>query len=87
MLDDSGCWQSEVDGIGSTFEDYFMNLFSSSHPEISEELSNSIHSKVSDPMNFLLSRDFRASEVESALNQMYATFAPGPNGMPPIFYQ
>ena len=64
-----------------------MNLFSTSHPEISEKLIHSIHRKVSDPMNILLSRDFRASEVETALKQMYTTIAPGPDGMPPIFYQ
>ena len=64
-----------------------MNLFSTSHPEINEELIHSIHRKVLDPMNILLSRDFRASEVESALKQMYATSALGLDGMPPIFYQ
>ena len=64
-----------------------MNLFSTSHPEISEELIHSIHRKVSNPMNILLSRDFRVSKVETALKQMYTAFAPGLDGMPPIFYQ
>ena len=87
VMDEAGCWQSEEDGIGKTLEDYYVNLFSTSHPEISEELIHSIHQKVLDPMNILLSQDFWASEVESALKQMYATSAPGPNGIPPIFYQ
>lgn len=38
-------------------------------------------------MNMLLSQDFKASEVVTALRQMYPTSALGPNGMPPIFYQ
>ena len=66
-MDEAGCWQSEEDGIGKTFEDYHVNLFSTSHLEISEELIHSIHWKVLDPMNILLSQDFWASEVESAL--------------------
>ena len=86
-MDEVGCWQSEEDRIGKTFEDYHVNLFSTSHLEISEELIHFIHWKVSDPMNILLSRDFWASEVESALKQMYATSALGPNEIPPIFYQ
>ena len=87
MLDESGCWQNEEEGIGNTFEEYYANLFSTSHPEVSEELLHSIHKKVSDPMNAILTRNFQASEVDSALKHMFPTSAPGPDGMPPIFYQ
>lgn len=38
-------------------------------------------------MNSLLTRDFQVDEVERALKQMFATIAPGPDGMPPLFYQ
>jgi len=64
-----------------------VNLFSTSHPKISEELIHSIHRKVSNPMNILLSQDFWASKVETALKQMYATSTPRLDKMPPIFYQ
>ena len=87
VLDEIGCWQSEDERIGKTFEDYCVNLFTTSYPEVSEELLQSINRKVSDPMNRLLPRDFHASVVETALKQMYPTSALGPNGMPPIFYQ
>ena len=58
VLDESGCWQSEEEGIRNSFEEYYGNLFSTSHPEISEELIHSIHKKVSKPMNAILTRNF-----------------------------
>ncbi|XP_023890148.2 uncharacterized protein LOC112002224 [Quercus suber] len=53
----------------------------------SEELIDAIHPKVSAHMNSFLTRDFRAEEVTRALKQMFPTTAPGPDGMPPLFYQ
>lgn len=38
-------------------------------------------------MNYLLTRDFQASEVVQSLKQMHPTTALGPDGMPPLFYQ
>ena len=42
---------------------------------------------ITDEMNALLSKQFEAHEVEVALQQMAPLEAPGPNGMPPLFYQ
>ena len=58
VLDESGCWQGEEEGIRNSFEEYYRNLFSTSHPEISEELIHSIHRKVLEPMNAILTRNF-----------------------------
>ena len=66
---------------------YFKKLFSTSNPEVKEELISAIHRKVSDQTNFLLTRDFWMEEVEKALKQMFPTTTPGPDGMPPLFYQ
>ena len=38
-------------------------------------------------MNEALTGEFQAWEVESALMQMAPLKAPGPDGMPPLFYQ
>ena len=38
-------------------------------------------------MNFMLLREFQASEVHKALKQMYPLKALGPDGMPPLFFQ
>ena len=38
-------------------------------------------------MNTLLDREFTRVEVDAALSQMAPLKAPGPDGMPPIFFQ
>jgi len=42
---------------------------------------------ISADMNHQLSVDFTAWEVQKAINEMAPLKAPGPNGMPPLFYQ
>ena len=48
---------------------------------------DSIPQVVTMEMNETLTREFQAWEVESALKQMAPLKAPGPDGMPPLFYQ
>ncbi|XP_075656413.1 uncharacterized protein LOC142626466 [Castanea sativa] len=82
-----GVWQEDEELIGRTFVEYYENLFTSSRPVVSRELLNAIHTKVIDRMNAILLQEFRAPEVERALKQMHPLKAPGPGGMPPLFYQ
>lgn len=67
--------------------DYYNNLFSSSNPEDFTELLNAVQPKVFVAMNEELTRNFTGEEVRLALKQMYPLKAPGPNGMPPLFYE
>ena len=48
---------------------------------------NSIPQLVTEEMNASLTDNFQAWEVEVALKQMAPLKAPGPDGMPPLFFQ
>ena len=42
---------------------------------------------VTDSMNANLTKPYSANEVERAIKDMVLLKAPGPDGMPPLFYQ
>ena len=80
-------WQQDEEQIGRIFIEYYEQLFTSSQPQLEVELLEAIHTKVTDRMNASLLRSFNAHEVEKALWQMHPLKAPGPDDMPPLFYQ
>ena len=78
-----------VSGEGDLSEmvrDYYKNLFLSSRPMEVEEVVLSIKPVVTEDMNNCLIRPLSREEIECALNQMASLKAPGPDGMPPIFF-
>ena len=79
-------WLEDVDHIGQTFVHYFEELFTTSRPKVEQEMLDAIQPKVLARMNSTLMREFQAMEVEKALKQMHPLMAPGPDGMPPLFY-
>ena len=64
-----------------------MNLFTSNGPDRLEEVIDLIPEVVTAEMNASLTSEFTALEVEVALKQMAPLKAPGPDDMPPLFYQ
>ena len=66
---------------------YYVELFKSSNPTEFAEILSSVHPKVSTTMNEMLTRDFQENEVCKTFKQMYLLKAPGPDGMPPLFFQ
>ncbi|KAL4627161.1 hypothetical protein ACB092_05G147900 [Castanea dentata] len=71
IMDPNGAWQDDEVRIGM----------------VSNEMLDALKAKVTDRMNSMLIQDFQAHEVEKALNKMHPMKAPGPDGMPPFFYQ
>ena len=67
--------------------DYFHSLFSSSHPTKQSDIFETIKPSVTQEMNEQLLKPFIREQVEVALHQMEPITAPGPDGMPPLFYQ
>ena len=66
---------------------YYKDLFSSTNLTGSQVVLDCVPSVITKEMNSFLSREFEESEVATALQQMAPLKAPGPDGMPPLFYQ
>ena len=67
--------------------DFYQDLFTSSNPTNFETILEQIPHVVIEEMNSELMKEFLTQEVEVALKQMAPLKSPGPDGMPPIFYQ
>ena len=83
----NGVWVTQPDLIANSFTNYYQGLFTSSNPVMEEATLNSIPKLITEEMNALLSQEFMDWEVQTALKQMTLLKAPGPDGMPPLFYQ
>ena len=73
--------------MGGIIENYFRDIFTTSNPSGFEEILSGVHPAISKEDAGLLGRDFQASEVRLALDQMASLTAPEPDGMSPIFYK
>ena len=66
---------------------YFASLFQSGNPTDLDSVLNMVERRVSDEMNAKLLKPFVEAEVLIALRQMDANTAPGPDGLPPLFFK
>uniref|UniRef100_A0A7N2N3A5 Reverse transcriptase zinc-binding domain-containing protein n=1 Tax=Quercus lobata TaxID=97700 RepID=A0A7N2N3A5_QUELO len=87
MVLDDGTRVEDKQDIRKTMVNYFKTMFTSSNPTNIDSILDGINTKVTTAMNAELTKCFTAEEVEQALKQMKPMTAPGPDGMPPIFYK
>ena len=66
---------------------FYTNLFTSSSPDLIEEALEATPLVITEEMNDELAAPYQRSEVELAIKQMDPLKAPGPDGMPPLFFQ
>ena len=67
--------------------DFYSALFTSSAGTRFEEVLQHVPSRVTVAMNDELTRDYTEEEIKSALDSMGDLKAPGPDGMPALFYK
>jgi hypothetical protein len=87
LRDNTGTLHDTNEGMASLLINYYDTLFTTAQPEEIEEVVAQVSQVVTEDINKALTREFQASEVELAIKQMAPTKAPGPDGMPPVFYQ
>lgn len=86
VLDDGAIIEEEKQ-IGDAFLGYFSTLFQSGTSSTSGLILQGIEPKVTQQMNDELTWPFITVEVEQALKQMKPMTAPGPDGMPLLFFK
>jgi len=67
--------------------DYFHSIFRTNGPSETADVITAVQPVVSMSMNEALTMEFRAKEVAKVLKQMHPKKSPGPDGIPPLFYQ
>lgn len=72
--------------ITTLFVNYFDNLFETSNPDNFEPVLNGVNRCITEEMNDSLLLEFTAAEVHTTIFQMAPLKAPGPDGLPPLFY-
>ena len=82
-----GVLVSGDEGVSAMVVEYYTKLYTSSDPIEGGEVVQFIKPKVTEEMNRDLIGEFSRDEVEMAVKQMAPLKAPGPDGMPPIFFQ
>ena len=87
VFDLNEAWQVEHGDIEKVFFDYYSELFTSPRPSDFTEILEAMQPKVTQAMNSSLIREFHTGAMHKALKQRYLLKAPGPDGMPPIFFQ
>lgn len=75
------------EGISILLVSYYQQLFITSNPNGIEDVLEVIPHIVTKEMNSILKSEFSKADVDHTLKQMAHLKAPGPDGMPPIFYQ
>jgi hypothetical protein len=87
MKKDDGGWVEEDEEKRSFIANFFSELFRSNGGSSSPQLLNALHSKVTAGINESLLKEFMADEVKHALDGIGDLEAPGPDGMPSLFYK
>lgn len=85
-LNDRSCWQ-EGEACNHLIVNYFSDLCSSIGLRNQATILENMECKLTPDINNELIQPFTATEISHALKEMHPTKAPGPDGMPSLFFQ
>ena len=83
----NGQWSSSNDEVAEILIGYFQDLYTSANQDSCDAATESIEKVINSSLNNQLEQEFAAWEVQKAIKEMAPLKAPGPDGMPPLFYQ
>ena len=86
LRDEEGVWQNDEHIFLGLLVGFYEKLFASSNPKNMEQILNGVQEVVTDSMRTKLAQAYSVDEVEKAIKDMAPLKAPGPDGMPPLFY-
>ena len=87
LRDEDGNWRDSSDEVVAILTRYYEGIFQTSLPDQIDNVVRFVPNVITQSMNANLNRDFSASEVDQVLKQMAPLTAPGPDGLPPLFFQ
>ena len=86
LKDRDGVWQSDPSRVSGIAEEYYTELFTTSHPRSMERVLEAVDKVVTEDMANFLTQPYSEEEVRVALFSMHPSKAPEPDGMSPFFF-
>ena len=87
IKDGMGQWCSSSNEVGKAFVSFFSSLFSAGQAGDLNPCIQKLEPCISEDMNRVLTEEFTAEEISTALHQMGPLKAPGPDGLNACFFQ
>lgn len=87
IQDSHGITHYEPTKIEGALLDYFKGLFTTQNPTNMELTTNIVQNLLTEDMIAQLNQPFTPTEIYNTIHSMKSLSAPGPDGLPTLFYQ